>query len=90
MGELGALGDVIFIRARRMGQNMRFDGFDSHLTIKNMHCVYCYLDDCVAIFGLLFGPLIFFCLLCGPLITHKVDRKKVHKSNDRALKTGLI
>ena len=26
MGELGALGDVIFTRARRMGQNMRFDG----------------------------------------------------------------
>ena len=26
VGELGALGNVIFIRARRMGQNTRFDG----------------------------------------------------------------
>ena len=26
MEELGALGDVIFIRARRMGQNTKFDG----------------------------------------------------------------
>ena len=26
MEELGALGDIIFIRARRMGQNTNFDG----------------------------------------------------------------
>ena len=36
MGELGALGDVIFIRACRMGQNLKFmaGNFDSHLRIK--------------------------------------------------------
>ena len=38
MGELGALGDIIFIRGRRMGHSKRFDSgnFDSHLRIKVM------------------------------------------------------
>ena len=36
VGELGALGDIIFTWARRMDQKIRFESGDSHLRIKVM------------------------------------------------------